>query len=59
MASASVNDSYRILGISQGVSPDEIKNAYRTTVVIYQSTRERIHRSLGFEMASGSTSQQI
>ena len=36
MVSASANDSYRILGISQGASPDEIKNAYRITVVIHQ-----------------------
>ena len=36
MVPVSVKDSYRILGISQGASPDEIKNAYRTTVVIHQ-----------------------
>ena len=36
MVPASAKDSYRILGISQGASPDEIKNAYRTTVVIHQ-----------------------
>ena len=57
--SASAQDAYRILGISEGVSPDEIKNAYRTTVVISEYlvfASERIHRSLGFEMASRSTS---
>lgn len=32
----SSNDAYRILEISEGASPDEIKNAYRIMVVIYQ-----------------------
>lgn len=57
---SAAKDAYRILGISEGVRPDEIKNAYRTTVVIHQSTLvfagERIYRPLGSEMASRSTS---
>jgi DnaJ-domain-containing protein 1 len=32
----SSNDAYRILEISEGASPDEIKNAYRIMVVIHQ-----------------------
>lgn len=36
MVPVSANDSYRILGISQGASPDEIKDAYRITVVVHQ-----------------------
>lgn len=37
MVSASAKDAYQILGVSEGASPDEIKNAYRTTVAIHPS----------------------
>ncbi|KAF8813350.1 DnaJ-domain-containing protein [Phlegmacium glaucopus] len=39
MVPTSVKDAYRILGISEGASPDEIKNAYRTTALKWHPDR--------------------